>query len=50
MNIIKIILPKKEKFVDQLNKNLVGEITYVITALDRHQNESEGESIRIVIK
>jgi len=50
LNIIKIILPKKEKFVDQLNKNLVGEITYVITALDRHQNESEGESIKIVIK
>lgn len=49
-NIRQIILPKKEKFTDSMNKDLTGEITYVITSLDRHQNESEGESIKIVIK
>lgn len=49
-NIVQILLPKREKFIDKIDKNLVGEITYVITALDRHQNESEGEKISIVIK
>ncbi|MEJ5305914.1 MAG: family 10 glycosylhydrolase [Ignavibacteria bacterium] len=49
-NILSILIPQKEKFVDKIDDKLQGEITYIITALDRHQNESEGESIRIVIK
>lgn len=49
-SILHILLPKKEKFIDTIEKNIIGEITYVITSLDRHQNESEGESIKILIK
>lgn len=49
-NIVQILIPKKEKFIDRIDKNLVGEITYIITALDRHQNESDSESVRLVIK
>lgn len=49
-NIVQILLPKREKFIDKIDKNLVGEVTYIITALDRHQNESEGEKISVVIK
>jgi uncharacterized lipoprotein YddW (UPF0748 family) len=49
-HIVQIFLPKKEKYIDKDLSNLKGEITYIITALDRHQNESEGESIKIVLK
>jgi len=49
-NILTILIPKKEKFVDKIEDKIKGEITYVITALDRHQNESEGEMVRIVVK
>jgi uncharacterized lipoprotein YddW (UPF0748 family) len=49
-NILTILIPKKEKFVDKIEDKIRGEITYVITALDRHQNESEGEMVRIVVK
>ncbi len=49
-SIVKIIIPKKAKFIDRLDKNLIGEITYVVTAIDRHQNESEGEIISVVVK
>ena len=49
-NILSILIPEKEKFVDMIDNKISGEITYVITALDRHQNESEGEVIRLVIK
>ncbi|MCX7733133.1 MAG: glycoside hydrolase, partial [candidate division WOR-3 bacterium] len=48
--IVQILMPRRERFIDRIDKNIVGEITYVVTALDRHRNESEGEIVRIVIK
>lgn len=48
--IVKIIIPAKNNYLEKFTEDLVGEITYVITALDRHQNESEGIQIKLVIK
>ncbi len=48
--IVEIISPGRQRFVDKLDSQIKGEIKYVITALDRHQNESEGEVIDVVVK
>lgn len=48
--IVEIIPSGKQKFVDRLDSQIKGEIKYAITALDRHQNESEAEVIDVIVK
>ena len=48
--ILRVLIPAKNRFRDKLNDEIKGEITYVVTALDRHQNESKGLEIKLVIK
>lgn len=48
--IAKILIPPSNKFIDNLTSEIIGEVTYVITSIDRMRNESSGEVIKVVIK
>ncbi len=49
-NIATIIIPGKEKFIDIITDEIRGEVKYIITALDRLQNESTGTEIDVIIR